>query len=96
MSNRIPEKGERVRVDVHRGYTVHQDRPMECRTFGATWDGGWSHGCKCGECGGNSISYPGTVTEVIYWMDNSVEYVVKCDDGKVRRVTAVQPHGDVC
>ena len=93
----IPKEGDRVIVSELSGYVLEQNRPHECRTAGShPVTGEWTFGCKCGKCGGTTTKHPGTVIRVIHWADNSVESQVKCDDGKVRLMRHVHPHGDVC
>jgi hypothetical protein len=92
----IPAEGDRIQVPVLRGYTLEQDRPMACRTYGQYANGSYGWGCKCGECHGNTILYPGTVERVVYYADNSTEVEVLCDDGTRRITQPVPPHGDVC
>lgn len=79
------EKGDRVTLEVLSGYVYDQHRPLDCR-----------HGCVCGSCNGTTTEYQGTVQSIIYWMDNSVEAEVLCDDGKLRKQMLEAPKGDVC
>jgi hypothetical protein len=85
MSVHIPNQGDRFSVSVLRGYRLVQNRPFECRPV-----------CRCGECNGHTTVYDGTVERVIYWADNSIEVMVRCDDGELRYRRLVGPHGDVC
>lgn len=78
-------EGQRVEVPVLSGYRLVQERPFDCR-----------YSCKCGKCNGSTTCYPGVVSKIIYWADNSTEAVVKCDDGQERRMMLRAPHGDVC
>ena len=84
-STTIPSKGDRVSVFEQQGYTLHQHRPGDCRGC-----------CKCGECEGHSVEFPGTVDEVVYWADNSIEAMVACDDGQRRILRLSAPSGDPC
>jgi hypothetical protein len=78
-----PQKGERVVVHELTGYRLHQERPLDCRL-----------GCVCGQCNGKTIDYPGVVTTIINWMDNSREAQVLCDDGRQRIIRLARPSGD--
>lgn len=80
-----PTKGDRVVVPVLSGYKLVQNRPFDCR-----------YSCHCGTCNGSTTEYPGTVDNVIYWADNSVEAEVRCDDGEMRLLRLKPPSGDVC
>lgn len=84
-ATKVPAKGDRVIVETITGYRLIQNRPFECRPM-----------CKCGECNGVTLEYPGTVTKIIYWMDNSTDAVVMCDDGRERTKHILMPSGDVC
>jgi hypothetical protein len=81
----IPAKGDRHLFPVHSGYVLSQCRPAPCR-----------YCCICGSCNGTSSEVEAEVTEVIYWMDNSIEVVGLADDGRYYRQTMVAPHGDRC
>lgn len=78
-------EGERTTVSERVGYKLAQNRPYSCRYL-----------CECGECDGVVTEYEGTVEKMIYWMDNSVEAVVRCDDGETRSKMLRHPSGDVC
>lgn len=83
-----PRKGDRVDVPVLIGYRLEQERPFACR---------WT--CRCfgpATCHGLTVHYPGTVSELIYWADNSREARVLCDDGRTRTLHLAPPSGDVC
>jgi hypothetical protein len=81
----IPQKGDRVEVEVLTGYRLHQERPFACRPA-----------CTCGSCYGTTTVYPGTVTNMLYYADNSIESEVLCDDGQTRTMRHKPPSGDVC
>ena len=81
----IPAKGDPYTIETLPGYTLVQDRPFECRPA-----------CSCGKCNGTPTNYPGIVTGVIYFADNSVEIDVACEDGETRRTMVKAPSGDVC
>lgn len=93
--------GDRVVVSELVGYVLEQNRPFCCRTWRPSTrnPGKYTSACE-GDCGGNCNGtthfYPGTVTRIINWMDNSVEAVVACDDGKERRLDLAAPSGDAC
>lgn len=76
--------GDRFTVEVRSGYRLVQDRPYECH-----------YQCMCGECNGHIARYPGVVTRVIAWADNSIDAEVACDDGQTRTAQIDGPHGDV-
>ena len=84
-SRRRPAVGDRFEVTELNGYRLVQDRPFACRPV-----------CTCGACDGTRTRYPGTVTGIIAWMDNSTDAVVMCDDGVERRAMVDGPHGDLC
>lgn len=89
-------EGDRVVVTELRGYRLSQDRPSACN-WGPEADGRYTSNCKCGgNCNGTSVEFPGTVDEIIYWADNSVEATVQCDDGERRRLRLRAPYGDLC
>lgn len=91
------EPGTRVRVSELRGYVLHQDRPGPCRVWGIDpRTGKGSHGCKCGECGGRTVTFAATVERVVFWADNSREVFVVDDDGERHIVRLAGPSGDVC
>lgn len=79
------QKGERLVVTRRLGYKLHQERPFNCRM-----------GCECGTCDGTLHEYPGTVEQIIYYADNSIEAYVMCDDGERRMQRLSNPSGDVC
>jgi hypothetical protein len=83
----IPAKGDRHLFPVHSGYIPLQSRPRDCQR---------TYTCVCGTCDGTSSEVEAEVTEVIYWMDNSIEVVGLADDGRYYRQTMVAPHGDRC
>jgi hypothetical protein len=90
--------GERVVLSVLEGYVPDQNRPMDCRGNGGYHKvtGEWTFGCKCGECGGRTRLVEGTSKGVTYYMDNSTEATVECDDGETRIARIEYPHGDLC
>lgn len=79
------EPGSRTEVHELQGYKLVQNRPFACRPV-----------CRCGECNGRSVTYPGTVVQTWYYADNSIETEVRCDDGVTRYIRHVAPHGDLC
>ena len=101
MTITIPAIGSRHSVPVLTGYVYHQNRPFTCSAWRPSklHPGQYTSDCE-GACGGNcngaTTHYPGTVTNVIYWADNSIDVEVRCDDGITRRDLIVSPHGDIC
>lgn len=80
--DRTPAKGDRYVVAELSGYQLVQNRPLDHRS------------CHCGD--GVTTYHVGTVEAVTYWADNSIDVVVRCEDGKVRTAQTVAPHGDAC
>ena len=81
----FPSKGQRYTVHILTGYRTYSSRPLDCRMA-----------CQCGACNGVSTRKEGTVEDVVYYADNSVEVRVRTDDGDIVREMLVAPHGDVC
>lgn len=81
MATQVPAKGDTFEFSHLSGYTLSQDRPLECR-----------HGCTCGECNGRSWTTTETVTDVIYWADNAID--VYGSEGGKQQLAA--PSGDAC
>jgi hypothetical protein len=89
------KKGDRVIITELHGYRLVQERPFDCRGWSKDPRTGEYHGgCKCGTCDGETVYYPGTVWQRIYWADNSIDLGVRCDDGQLRTHQLTPPSGD--
>lgn len=85
MTPTLPSVGDAYTVTERTGYRPPQNRPYNCQS-----------GCACGACAGTVTEHLGTVTDVLYFADNSIEARVLCADGTTRTAYLVAAHGDVC
>jgi hypothetical protein len=98
VATTIPKVGERFTVRRLTGYKLHQERPLDCRGWRPSKlnPGQYTGDCECGRCNGVTTEHPGTVEDVVYWMDNSIDIQVRGDDGELYLHEMVAPHGDLC
>lgn len=98
-------KGEIVIVSIHVGYIPHQNRPMDCKTWGPDPNHPkryYTSGCKHADkrCDGHTVLMTGVYQGTIHYMDNSIEGTVLLDEpvnGKNYHIVQfTAPHGDIC